>query len=113
MQVERHIKFPVQLLQRAQPAGLEASGTARDDERSAELLVLVPPAYPAQAPAGFDLRGTTSVNGTVPGGAGARDVDGVAHQHYCWNPQTSIDYTSIDGIWRFAQFSERRFAHLA
>jgi hypothetical protein len=81
--------------------------------QEAQLLVLVPPAYPAQAPAGFDLRGAASVNGNVPGGAGARDVDGVAHQHYCWNPQSTIDYTALDGIWRFAQFSERRFAQLS
>jgi hypothetical protein len=79
----------------------------------AELLVLVPPAYPAQAPSGFDLRGAASVGGNVPGGAGARDVDGVAHQHYCWNPQSTIDYTALDGVWRFAQFSERRFAQVS
>lgn len=76
----------------------------------AELLVLVPPAYPAQAPSGFDVRDAASVNGNVPAGTGGRDVNGTVHQHYCWNPQSAIDYNEVDGIWRFAQFSERRFA---
>jgi hypothetical protein len=75
-----------------------------------ELLVVVPPTYPAQAPSGFDVRGAASVNGAVPAGAGGREVLGVMHQHYCWNPSGAIPYADLDGIWRFAQFSERRFA---
>lgn len=78
-----------------------------------ELLVLVPPTYPAQAPSGFDLRGAVSVNGAVPAGVGSRDVLGVQHQHFCWNPAGEIRYTEIDGIWRFAQFCERRFAQVS
>lgn len=75
-----------------------------------ELLVLVPPAYPAQAPSGFDIRGAATPNGAAPGGAGPRDVNGATHQHFCWNPQSAIDYTLIDGVWRFAQFTEQRFS---
>jgi hypothetical protein len=77
-----------------------------------ELLVLVPPTYPAQAPSGFDVRGAATVNGGPPSGVGGRDVAGAPHQHYCWNPSGAIAYSDLDGIWRFAQFSERRFAQV-
>lgn len=75
-----------------------------------ELFVTIPPAYPAQAPSGFDLVGAvTSSTGQAPAGSGPRDVSGVMCQHFCWNPAGQIDYTDADGLWRFAKFSESRF----
>lgn len=75
-----------------------------------ELFITVPPAYPAQAPSGFDVVGAVASSaGQAPAGSGPRDVGGVACQHFCWNPAGQIDYTNADGLWRFAKFSESRF----
>jgi hypothetical protein len=75
-----------------------------------ELFITVPPAYPAQAPSGFDVVGAVSAStGQAPAGSGPRDVEGVACQHFCWNPAGQIAYTDADGLWRFAKFSESRF----
>lgn len=75
-----------------------------------ELFITIPPAYPAQAPSGFDLVGAaTSSTGQAPAGSGPRDVSGVTCQHFCWNPAGQIDYADAEGLWRFAKFSESRF----
>jgi hypothetical protein len=75
-----------------------------------QLFITVPPAYPAQAPSGFDVVGTVVLSaGQAPAGSGPRDLGGVACQHFCWNPAGQIDYTESDGLWRFAKFSESRF----
>jgi hypothetical protein len=75
-----------------------------------QLFITVPPAYPAQAPSGFDVVGAVaSLSGQAPAGSGPRDVGGVICQHFCWNPAGQIDYTDADGLWRFAKFSESRF----
>lgn len=74
-----------------------------------ELFVTVPPAYPAQAPSGFDVVGIVSATGLPPAGAGRREVNGATCQHFCWNPAGQIDYADVEGIWRFAKFSESRF----
>lgn len=75
-----------------------------------ELFITIPPAYPAQAPSGFDLVGAVaSSTGQAPAGSGPRDVSGVTCQHFCWNPAGQIDYTDAQGLWRFAKFSESRF----
>ncbi len=72
------------------------------------LLVAVPPAYPQQAPSGFDVLGTIS-NESGLSGAGANTVAGEATTHFCWNPAGTIDYAAVDGLWRFAKFAEQRF----
>lgn len=75
-----------------------------------ELFITIPPAYPAQAPSGFDLVGAVaSSTGQAPAGSGPRDVSGVTCQHFCWNPAGQIDYADAQGLWRFAKFSESRF----
>lgn len=73
------------------------------------LMIVVPPAYPAQAPSGFDTIGALTQNGATPGGSGARDLAGMSCMHFCWNPAGTIDYSAADGLWRFAKFSEKRF----
>jgi hypothetical protein len=75
----------------------------------AELVIVVPPAYPAQAPSGFDLVGAVDVAGMAPAGSGPRDLAGASCVHFCWSPAGRIDYTNFDGLWRFAKFSETRF----
>jgi hypothetical protein len=77
-----------------------------------DLIVLLPPQYPAQAPSGFDAVGDLKVNGGGVGGAGAREIVGEKCTHLCWNPAGAIDYTADDGVWRFAKFSETRFLTL-
>lgn len=75
-----------------------------------DLFITIPPAYPAQAPSGFDVVGAvTASTGQAPAGSGPRDVGGVSCQHFCWNPAGQIDYTDAEGLWRFAKFSESRF----
>lgn len=74
-----------------------------------ELFVTVPPMYPAQAPSGFDVVGSVSAAGQPPSGAGPRDVNGMTCQHFCWNPAGQVDYIDVEGLWRFAKFSESRF----
>lgn len=74
-----------------------------------ELFITVPPAYPGQAPSGFDVVGAVTLTGQAPAGSGPRDVSGVTCQHFCWNPAGHIDYTDAEGLWRFAKFSESRF----
>lgn len=81
--------------------------------REIDLLIVVPPAYPAQAPAGFDVADGVTLGETSPGGAGVRDLGGAPALHFCWNPSGQIDYTALDGLWRFAKFAETRFLHLA
>ena len=76
---------------------------------SATLIVLVPPLFPAQAPSGFDAVGDVRVNGAPAGGAGGRPIGQESCTHFCWNPAGAIDYRAVDGIWRFAKFSETRF----
>lgn len=77
-----------------------------------DLIVLVPPQFPAQAPSGFDAVGQVTLNGAAPGGSGQRQVAGHQCTHFCWNPAASIDYTAADAVWRFAKFSETRFRTL-
>lgn len=77
-----------------------------------ELVVLFPPAYPAQAPSGFDAVGDVRLNGAAPAGSGRRDIAGQSCTHFCWGPAGTIDYTAPDGAWRFAKFSETRFLTL-
>jgi len=74
-----------------------------------QLVVMIPPAYPAQAPSGFDVVGSVSVHGANPAGAGQRNVGGDVWIHFCWNPSGQIPYGSVDGIWKFAKFCEARF----
>lgn len=74
-----------------------------------KLTLEIPPLYPAQAPSGFDVVGSIAVSGSPPAGSGARDLDGTAMTHFCWNPASAISYTAEDGLWRFARFSETRF----
>lgn len=75
-----------------------------------ELFITVPPAYPAQAPSGFDVVGTvTRTTGEPPSGSGSRELSGRTCQHYCWNPSGAIEYTDLAGLWLFAKFSESRF----
>jgi hypothetical protein len=74
-----------------------------------ELFVVVPPAYPAQAPSGFDVVGAISLGAANPAGGGQRDVAGERCTHFCWNPQGAINYSAEDGLWRFAKFCESRF----
>jgi hypothetical protein len=81
--------------------------------RELDLLIVVPPAYPAQAPAGFDVAGGVTLGETSPSGTGVRDLGGAPALHFCWNPSSQIDYTALDGLWRFAKFAETRFFHLA
>lgn len=76
----------------------------------ATLAVVVPPAYPAQGPSGFDLLGEISTaDGRVPGGSGRQQVAGLPSTHFCWNPAGAIVYIAEDGLWRFAKFAENRF----
>ena len=77
--------------------------------REVELLVVVPPAYPAQAPSGFDAFGQVMQNGALPAGTGGRTLGQQDCLHFCWNASGQIDYTAPDGLWRFAKFSESRF----
>lgn len=77
---------------------------------SVSLLLLVPPAYPQQAPSGFDAVGpVVQVGGGAPAGSGSNTVAGSATTHFCWNPAGAIDYASREGLWRFAKFAEQRF----
>jgi hypothetical protein len=75
-----------------------------------DLLIEVPPMYPAQAPSGFDASGLVRRAGGQPAGAGQRDLDGIQVTHFCWNPAGEIKYADEDGLWRYARFSETRFA---
>lgn len=75
----------------------------------ASLVVVVPPVYPQQAPAGFDAVGPIAKAGDVLAGAGSNTVAGGATTHFCWNPAGAIDYAARDGLWRFAKFAEQRF----
>jgi hypothetical protein len=77
--------------------------------REVTLLIVVPPAYPGQAPSGFDSLGPMTQNDVVPPGSGARELAGMNLTHFCWNPAGEIDYAALDGLWRFAKFSEKRF----
>ncbi|HEY4266861.1 MAG TPA: hypothetical protein VGM94_01595 [Galbitalea sp.] len=77
-----------------------------------QLALEVPPLYPAQAPSGFDVVGPIVLSGAPPAGSGARNLDGAAMTHFCWNPASAITYTTEDGLWRFARFSETRFREL-
>ena len=86
--------------------------TAPWSPEEVDLLVLVPPQYPAQAPSGFDAVGQVTLKGANAGGAGARTIAGESLTHFCWNPAGAIDYTAEDGIWRFAKFSQSRFLTL-
>jgi hypothetical protein len=79
--------------------------------RGVELAVQAPPLYPAQAPSGFDVVGHITLRGSTPAGTGGRDLAGIPATHFCWNPAGTIDYTSAEGLWRFAKFSESRFLH--
>jgi hypothetical protein len=79
--------------------------------RAVELALQAPPLYPAQAPSGFDVVGPITFRGSTPSGTGAREVGGFSATHFCWNPAGEIDYTTADGLWRFAKFSESRFLH--
>lgn len=81
--------------------------------REIDLLIVIPPAYPAQAPAGFDVAGGVALGEASPSGSGARDLGGAPALHFCWNPSGQIDYAALDGLWRFAKFAETRFLHLA
>jgi hypothetical protein len=74
-----------------------------------EFLVEVPPQFPAQAPAGFDVMPAVNRNGSPPGGAGQRELLGGTTTHLCWNPNGTIPYAAPDGLWRFAKFTETRF----
>lgn len=79
------------------------------EPREVEMLIVVPPAYPAQAPSGFDVIGPVTLAGAAPAGSGTRELDGVSCTHFCWNPSGQINYAALDGLWRFAKFSEKRF----
>jgi hypothetical protein len=77
---------------------------------SVELVLQLPPAYPAQAPSGFDaVLPIAPESGAAMGGSGARPLLERACLHFCWNPQGAIDYAVEDGVWRFAKFAETRF----
>lgn len=73
------------------------------------MVVVVPPAYPQQAPSGFDAVGPVTKAGDVLAGAGSNTVAGGATTHFCWSPAGAIDYSARDGLWRFAKFAEQRF----
>lgn len=75
-----------------------------------ELIIQLPPTYPAQAPSGFDaVVPIAPVSGAAPGGSGQRPLLDRTCLHFCWNPQGAIDYTAEDGLWRFAKFAQTRF----
>jgi hypothetical protein len=79
------------------------------DPAEVTLVIVVPPTYPAQAPSGFDSVSALHQNGAAPTGSGVRDLAGTSLMHFCWNPNGQIDYAALDGLWRFAKFSEKRF----
>jgi hypothetical protein len=79
------------------------------EPRAVDLLVVVPPEYPGQAPSGFDVVAPISQSGAAPPGTGPRNFAGLELIHFCWNAAGAIDYASPDGLWRFAKFAEKRF----
>ncbi len=76
------------------------------------LILMVPPLFPAQAPSGFDTLGPVTRSGVGAGGTGVRQMGDEQWMHWCWNPNGTLDYTTEDGIWRFAKFAESRFLTL-
>lgn len=75
-----------------------------------QMIVQLPPTFPAQAPSGFDVVMPIAVaSGGGLGGTGQRQILERNCLHFCWNPNGGLDYTDESGIWRFAKFAETRF----
>lgn len=76
------------------------------------MLIVVPPGYPEQRPAGFFAEPTlTLAPGSQPRGTGINEIAGQAWLYFCWQPE--LWDPRRDNLWKYVKLMTERFREVA